>query len=155
MSTESTEAAYKILSDNADLLKQILEGDYSIYVVVRDDLAPGHQMAQVGHAVAGLVSQVYRFGDYDLQRYMRKAIDWGRMIVLASHGDCCELSSFVHARRDVFNLPNWERSFSFIEPDLDYEMTATAFLVNKNEEAFFSHLPLALKPKRKWWQRGN
>lgn len=135
------------------------ESLYSIYVVVREDLEPGRVAAQAAHAVAGLVNQAYSFdfGEDFETSVVCKGVEFGRMIVLGVPG-LQELAAFGLPLLGHF-MPYGQpfRMYSFAEPDLGYQLTASAFLVHKSEEAFFSQLPLAFKPapKRKWWQRGN
>lgn len=135
---------------------------YDIYVVVREDLQTGKAVAQVGHAVAGLVNQSYTLGyekdapDFTFE-VVYSATEFGRMIVLGVP-DLYELAWFGANLMPVFLCHGQPfRMFSFAEPDLNWDMTASAFFVHKTEQALFANLPLAFKEpepvKRRWWQR--
>lgn len=111
-------------------------GDYSIYVVVRKDIAPGRKAAQVAHAVAGLVDS---YNDLD---GMKDAVYNGYLIVL-EHDSALRNAALLANRM----LPN----YIFFEPDFGIH-TASAYLVHESERWIFSSYKLAY-PKRKWWKR--
>jgi len=100
----------------------------SIYVLVEPKLKPGLKAAQVAHAVAGLVSCN--------PNKTREAVFNGRMIVLDGHPDSYGL------RYDL-------ESYTFCEPDLDGQATATAFLVPDDKRERFGRFSLAYG-KRRW-----
>lgn len=110
--------------------------DYSIYVVVRKDIAPGRKAAQVAHAVAGLVDS---WGWVD---GMQDAVYNGYLIVL-------EYDPNTQSLHDL--SCNYECMYKFYEPDFCL-FTAAAYLVRESDRESFSHLKIAY-PKRKWWKR--
>ena len=103
-----------------------------IYVLVEPTLPPGLKCAQVAHAVSGLV-----FGWNDLEE-MEAAVD-GRMIVLDGNPSLLEWSGLTQ--------------YTFHEPDLDDQATATAFLVPPTDLWRFSPFPLAYKEKQSWLKK--
>jgi hypothetical protein len=93
-----------------------------LYVVVRDDLAPGLQMAQACHAVR----------EFTLRR---PDVDVGENLVVLG-ATPAELARLLRA---TDGLP----SVAFYEPDLGDELTAAAF--SGDARPLLSCLPLALR----------
>lgn len=92
-----------------------------LYIVVRNDIAPGLQMAQACHAAREFT--------------LKSGEDVGENLVVL-HASHAELERLVTASPCV----------PFHEPDLGGELTAAAF--GGNARKLLSSLPLALRPPR-------
>jgi hypothetical protein len=109
-----------------------------LYVVVREDLAPGLELAQALHAAVELA--ILRPED---------ALAWRResqnVAILGERGGEAGLSA-THARVRAMGA----RPVLFHEPDLGGAFTAFAFLADDASPAArcLSSLPLALRPPR-------
>lgn len=98
-----------------------------MYVVVRNDLAPGLQIAQACHAA-------YAFGLYSPDESREN------LVVLSTDKASLETLVAAVAQRDGGHVP-------FYEPDLGDELTACAF--DETSRKALSCLPLALRDSTK------
>lgn len=127
------------MSDQAGLP---VDNPHKLYVLVREDLAPGLRAAQLAHAVAEICMQS-----------PEKAWEWHRngnyLIVLGVPNEKV-LGEWISYVTNLWEVP----TMVFREPDLDYSMTAFACLPPPEMNALFSPLPLAYRvPKRRWFRR--
>ena len=98
-----------------------------MYVVVRNDLAPGHQMAQAAHAAT------YLAAESKLALYQHPTIS----ILKVPNREILIRVAYMHQ-----HIPGDPELFMFHEPDLGNEVTAFA-CYSKGEE--FAGLRLALE----------
>lgn len=115
-------------------MSQICNGD-KLYIVTRQDLAPGDILAQSCHAVA-------EFG----REYPDVFLEWqdvSNYIAVLECKDEKELLSLID-RADKKRI----RFSVFFEPDLDNEITAIALEPGLESKKLCSSLRLALKPKK-------
>jgi len=105
---------------------------HKLYVVGRRDLPPGLRTAQIGHAVAEVVL-----------RYPAVAELWNNtdnyLIVLEVPNEA-KLRSLVTLAKNL-TIP----TATFLEPDLDLQMTAAAFLPPPYLNWYFARLDLAYR----------
>ena len=98
-----------------------------IYVVVKDDLSPGQQLAQATHAAFQLAVQ-----------YPSRVTDWywdSNFLVVLSSPDPLSHVPRIGTRHVIV-----------VEPDYPGKpVTAVAFLPAPNVGRYLSHLPLALR----------
>jgi len=101
-----------------------------IYVVVRDDLDPGDQLAQAVHAA-------FAYGNTDPQGVDAWIHGENNVVVLAvpSEQELARLAAKIHADMGALHV-------EIREPDLADELTAIA--VEQSAERLLSSLPLAL-----------
>jgi peptidyl-tRNA hydrolase len=109
-----------------------MKPNQKLYVVVRNDLGPGQQMAQAIHAFR-------EFGE----RFSESEADWYRQ---SNH--ICVLQ--VKNAEELIELKTRAgrqgiKSAWFLEPAYDYSITAVAFEPTDEVSAFLQYLPLAGK----------
>jgi hypothetical protein len=111
-----------------------------LYAVVRGDLPEGLRSAQMAHAVAGLVQNCPE----STNRWQTP--DNNYLIVL-------EVEDGQHLRDEMaVMLEHCITHYVWREPDLDNAVTAIACFPQREKNWVFADLPLAYKPKPRWWQ---
>lgn len=115
-----------------------------LYVVVRNDLAPGYQLAQSCHAAFQ-----FSLEHPDLTRLWNEVSNY---ICCLSVDDEDALEQLA-AKAEQRGIP----TSRFFEPDLGDELTAIALAPFESTRALCKGLPLALKSaeikRRPWWRR--
>lgn len=109
-----------------------LEPRAKLYVVTREDLFPGYQLAQSAHAAV-------RFGI----EHHELATQWAEQ----SEYICClsvPSESILNGFRSVAVIHRIPHS-AFYEPDINDQLTAVAFAPSKTTRLMLKGLPLALK----------
>lgn len=104
-----------------------------LFVVVRNDLDPGLQAAQMAHAA---IQYVCHYG---------AALAWFRdsnnLVLLQVPDEACLRELVERVKQKVPACP----IAPFQEPDLDWQLTATAF--GDEAKKLLGSLPLALRPR--------
>ena len=111
---------------------------HKLYVVTRRDLSPGQQAVQALHAAA----DHNRLHPIEAQRHARMS----NTVVLLAARDERELAFYYYL------ASKYTKTTPFFEPDLDNSLTAFAAAPSPRHD-IFAELPLALAPKKRWWQR--
>lgn len=112
-----------------------------LYVLTRSDLSPGQQAVQAMHALADFA------GDHPQHFH-----PWNRgsnTLILLSVADEDHLLNI----KVILYFLGFAHSM-FREPDMGFQATALAIEPHPIFSDWLRDLPLALAPKRKWWQRG-
>lgn len=103
-----------------------------LYIVTRNDIPTGYQIAQTAHAVAEFAKN---FND--------EFLDWhnnSQYIIILSSENEETLKALYHKA-----ISNNLDVISFKEPDIDYQVTSIAFSPDPRNKKFLSKLPLAGK----------
>lgn len=104
-----------------------------LYVVVRDDLDPGDQLAQAVHAATAYANADPRGVDAWINGRNNVVV-----VAVSSEQELARLASRIHETTDALHV-------EIREPDLADELTAIA--IDDRAERLLSSLPLALGPR--------
>jgi len=103
-----------------------------LIVITRDDIKPGHQIAQSGHAISQFI-----LDHFDLSR------KWNNSYLISlSIPNEEKLSKLLFKLQDTGVPVSY-----FIEPDIGNELTSICFIETEETKKLTSHLPLSLKNK--------
>ena len=107
-------------------MKQI----HKLIVVTRQDLEPGYQLAQSGHAIAQFMLD-----------HPEQASQWNNNFLIClsveNENQLKKLMTKLHAQGIMTS--------HFLEPDIGFELTAISFEGSDKAKKLTSHLQLALK----------
>ena len=112
-------------------MEQIKEGD-KLYIVVRADINPGLQCAQIAHTAFG----------FSL-KYPEETLNWynnSNYIAILN----CNNEEYLRKLIDKSIVKNIKH-YVFVESDLDNQITAVAFEATISSKKMCSNLKLALK----------
>lgn len=95
-----------------------------LYILIRDDLKPGQQAVQAGHALASF-----------MLRHPKN--EWKNKTLIYLTVDYWQLDVW----KNIAEIKNLQYAI-FREPDYNNEQTAIAILANDETKKMFSNLPL-------------
>ena len=100
-----------------------------LIVVTREDLKPGYQIAQSGHAISQFILE-----------HNELAKEWNNNYLIS-----LSISSEQKLENLLRKLINSGQSVSyFMEPDINNELTSICFIETEETKKLTSHLPLSL-----------
>ena len=110
-------------------MKKLFQIEKRLIVVTREDLKPGYQIAQSGHAISQFILE-----HHDLAK------EWNNNYLISlSVSSEQKLENLLRKLIDIGHRVSY-----FLEPDINNELTSICFIETESTKKLTSHLPLSL-----------